>query len=59
MSEQCPTDPTALPAPARMALFTLADGAVLEVHIPNATAVECRSSTATTPGFILDAGGGS
>lgn len=39
-----------------MALFTLEDGAVLEVHIPNATGVECRLSMATTPGFILRRG---
>lgn len=56
MSEQRPIDRTAPPAPAQMALFRLADGAVLEVHIPNVTAIECCSSSATTPGFILRRG---
>lgn len=36
-----------------MALFLLADGATLEVHIPDVTDAELHASTARAPGFIL------
>ncbi|HEY0138615.1 MAG TPA: hypothetical protein VGB85_31240 [Nannocystis sp.] len=39
-----------------MALFLLADGATLEVHIPDVADAELHASTARTPGFILRRG---
>ena len=55
MTKRDPPVPASAPS-AQMALFTLADGATLEVHVPSAIAVEGRPSTATTPGFILRRG---
>lgn len=39
-----------------MALFTLADGVTLEIHIPHATDVTGRPSAAREHGFILRRG---
>lgn len=41
---------------AQMALFVLADGATLEIHVPDAVGVEAGPSTARMPGFVLRRG---
>jgi len=43
-------------APAQMARFLMADGAVLEIHVPDAVRVETEPSEAHTPGFVLRRG---
>lgn len=42
------TDP-----PGRMARFILSDGMTLEVHVPDAIAIDVGGSQARTAGFIL------
>lgn len=39
-----------------MAIFTLAGGVTLEIHIPQATGVDGRPSAAREAGFILRRG---
>ena len=39
--------------PRYMARFTLRNGMILDIHIPDATAVEIDPSPARTAGFIL------
>lgn len=40
-----------------MARFLMSDGAVLEIHVPNAIQVEGGPSEAHMPGFTLRRGG--
>lgn len=48
--------PTVTGPGAWSAVFTLVDGGVLEIHIPNTIGVEGRPSTTRRPGFILRRG---
>jgi hypothetical protein len=48
--------PPSPPFTGRMARFTLQNGMVLEIHIPDAAAVETAESPTLTAGFILRSG---
>ena len=50
------SNPVDAPITGRMARFTLQNGMVLEIHIPDAAAVETAESPTLTAGFILRSG---
>lgn len=51
-----PTPRVSGPPTGQMARFTMRNGMTLDIHIPDATAVETSPSPARTAGFILQRG---